>query len=131
MMSKMMSNLMSEFREKIAVDLADLRCCHVGTIRSIDVVCDTAASGMSHHRLTVFFGYAQDVEIGRKRMSESVGRHLIVDAEILAKPLQPFPESFEIEVEHFPGRDLTSSTIFGDTFTQRTARLFLVPSILI
>ena len=52
MMSKMMSKLMSEFREKIAVDLADLRRCHVGAIRSIDVVCDTAASGMSHHRLT-------------------------------------------------------------------------------
>ena len=29
---------MSEFREKIAVDLADLCRCHVGTIRSIDVV---------------------------------------------------------------------------------------------
>lgn len=80
MMSKMMSNLMSEFREKIAVDLTDLRRCHVGAIRSIDVVRDTAASGMSHHRLTVFFGYAQDIKVGCKRVPESVGRHLAVDA---------------------------------------------------
>ena len=33
--------MMSEFREKIAVDLTDLRRCHVGAIRSIDVVRDT------------------------------------------------------------------------------------------
>ena len=76
----MMSKMMSEFREKIAVDLTDLRRCHVGAIRSIDVVRDTAASGMSHHRLTVLFGYAQDIKVGRKRVPESVGRHLAVDA---------------------------------------------------
>ena len=33
--------MMSEFREKIAVDLTDLRYCHVGAVRSIDVVRDT------------------------------------------------------------------------------------------
>ena len=97
----MMSKLMSEFREKIAVDLADLCRCHIGAIRSIDVVCDTAASGMSHHRLTVFFGYAQDIKVCRKRVPESVGRHLVFDAEILAKPLQSFSESFEVKVKHF------------------------------
>ena len=43
-----MSNLMSEFREKIAVDLADLRCCHVGTIRSIDVVGYAAPASVYH-----------------------------------------------------------------------------------
>ena len=43
-----MSKLMSEFREKIAVDLADLRRCHVGAIRSIDVVCYTAPASVYH-----------------------------------------------------------------------------------
>ena len=48
MMSKMMSNLMSEFREKIAVQFAYIGCRNVRAIRSIDVVGYAAPAGVYH-----------------------------------------------------------------------------------
>ena len=104
LMSNLMSNLMSEFREKIAVQFAYIGCRNIRAIRSIDIVGYAAPAGVSHVCLTILFGYAQDVEICCKCMPESVSRHLIIDAEFLAKPLQPFTESFEVEVEHFTGK---------------------------
>lgn len=48
MMSKMMSNLMSEFREKIAVQFAYIGCRNVRAIRSIDVVGYVAPASVYH-----------------------------------------------------------------------------------
>lgn len=90
MMSKLMSNLMSEFREKIAVQFAYICCRNVRAIRSIDVIGYAAPSGVSHVCLTIFFGYAQDIEICCKRMPESEGSDLALDTEPVADPSQPF-----------------------------------------
>ena len=101
----MMSNLMSEFREKIAVQFAYIGCRNVWAIRSIDVVCYAAPAGVSHVCLTILFGYAQDVEIGRKRMPESVGRHLIFNAEFFAEATSATinnPGSLELIKKYFP-----------------------------
>ena len=57
MMSKMMSKMMSEFWEKIAVGIADLRRCHVGTIRSIDVVRDTDRRRILSKKRSSFAGH--------------------------------------------------------------------------
>ena len=95
---------MSKSREIFAVEIIDLLSRHIWTVCGINIVRDAASAGVTHQRLTILFRHSQDVEIGRKSVPEGVGRHLVLYAEILAKPLQPFPEAFEIEVENFSGK---------------------------